>query len=96
MTDSRISIMVLRSSVMGMRMLFAAARAIAYVAGERIGEMGVMMRVVQAVHQRDIGLPGQHKGERHAEHGYDAANRGKPVLKQRVLAAAKKPLLRAI
>jgi len=57
----------------------AASRAIAYVPGERIGEMAVMMRVIQAVHQRDVGLPGQHERKRHAEHRDSAPKRGKSL-----------------
>ncbi len=40
-----------------------------HVASKRIGEMRVMVRVVDAVHQRDIGLARQHDRERHAQDG---------------------------
>ena len=41
----------------GMLLRTTVSQAIADVSGERIGEMGMMMRVVQAVHQRNVGLP---------------------------------------
>lgn len=61
----------------------AVSQAIADVAGERIGEMGMMMSVVQAIHQRDVGLPRQHERQRHAEHGDSIAKRDKTLPMQR-------------
>jgi len=63
----------------------AASHAIADVAGERIGEMAVMMRVIQAVHQRDVGLPRQHERKRHTEHRDSAPKRGKSLPVQQSL-----------
>jgi len=73
-------VMVMRCSVavrMGMMRRLTASRAIADVARQRIGEMGVVMGVIQTIHQRNVGLPGQHEGERHAKHGDGMSNRGK-------------------
>jgi len=55
-----IRIMVMMCStavVMGMMLCAAVAETIGDFSGERIGEMAVMMRVLQAIHQRDVGLP---------------------------------------
>ncbi len=54
------------------------------VAGERIGEVNVVMDVVDAVHQRDVGLSGQHDGERHAKDGDRASQRDKPSAQLRL------------
>ena len=39
-----------------------------YLARQRVGEMRMVMRVIDAIHERDIGLTGQHCGDRHAKH----------------------------
>jgi len=36
---------------------------------ERIGEVHVVLRMFDTVHQRDIGLAGEHHRQRHAEDG---------------------------
>lgn len=56
----RIRIMVMMCSTavaMGVMICAAIAQTIGNLAGERIGEMAVMMRVFQAIHQRDVRLP---------------------------------------
>jgi len=45
------------------------------ITGEGIREMNVMMGVIDAVHQRDVRLSGQHNGQRHAQNGYRASQR---------------------
>ena len=67
----------------GMLLRTTVSQAIADVSGERIGEMGMMMRVVQAVHQRNVGLPRQHERQRHAEHGDSTAKQDKTLPMQR-------------
>jgi hypothetical protein len=47
------------------------------ITGEGIGEMYVMMGVINAVHQRDVRLSGQHDGQRHAQNGDRASQRDK-------------------
>ena len=54
--------------------LIVIAAAELDIARERIGEMDVVMGVIDTVHQGDKGLPGQHHGQRHAHHG-DGASR---------------------
>jgi hypothetical protein len=44
--------------------------------------MQVMMGVIDAVHQRDVGLPGQHDGQRHAQNGHRASQRDKALTTQ--------------
>ena len=56
------------------------------ITGQRIGEMNVMMGVIDAVHQRDVGLPGQHDGQRHAQNGDRASQRDKALTAQQRLA----------
>lgn len=46
-----------------------------HVAGERIGKMRVIVRVIDLVHQRDVGLRRQHGGERHADHSDNASEK---------------------
>ena len=53
---------------------------------ERVGKMHVMLRMLDAVHQRDVGLPGQHDGERHADDGDPASNRLESLKGQQRLA----------
>jgi hypothetical protein len=65
--------------------MIAAAKL--HVAGQRIGEMNVILRVVDAVHQRDVGLPRQHDGQRHAQYGDRASQRNKAVTIQQRLAS---------
>ena len=73
-------VMMMRSSAVAMAMVVCTAVSqTAYVAGERIGEMDVVMRVIQTIHQRDVGLPRQHESQRHAEHGDHASKRGKSL-----------------
>jgi len=48
-------------------------------ARERIGEMNVMMCVLHAIHERNIGLAGQYDRERHADHGDNTLKTGKPL-----------------
>ena len=55
------------------RALVMIAGANLDIAGQRIGEMNVMMGVIDAVHQRDVRLPGQHDRQRHAQNGYRAS-----------------------
>ncbi len=56
------------------------------ITSQRIGEMNVMMGVIDAVHQRDIRLSGQHDGQRHAQNGYRALQRDKALTAQLRLA----------
>jgi len=58
-----------------------------HVAGQGIGEMNMVMGVVDAVHQRDVGLSGQHDGHRHAQDGNRASQRNKAVTAQQRLAS---------
>ena len=61
---------VLHAMVMMMMAAIACcSTANLQIPGERIGEMKMMVRVLDAIHQRNIGLAGQHHGERHAEDG---------------------------
>ena len=55
--------------------LVMIAGAKLHITGQRIGEMNVMMGVIDAVHQRDVRLPGQHDGQRHAQNGHRASQR---------------------
>ena len=57
-----------------------------HIASQRIGEMNVMMGVIDAVHQRDIRLSGQHDGQRQAQNGYRASQRDKALTAQLRLA----------
>jgi hypothetical protein len=59
----RIMMMLMRVRIVGQRYL--------NIAGERIGEMRMVMGMVDTIHQRDIGLPRQHDRQRHADQGDD-------------------------
>ena len=48
---------------------------IRHAAGERIGEMGMIVRVIDPIHQRDERLSRQHGGKHHAEDGDHASQR---------------------
>jgi hypothetical protein len=54
------------------------------IAGERIGEMNVMLGVIDPVHQRDVRLSGQHGSQRHAQNGNRASQRKKASTQQRL------------
>ncbi len=68
------------------RALVMIAGAKLDITGQRIGEMNVMMGVIDAVHQRDIRLSGQHNGQRHAQNGDRASQRDKALTAQLRLA----------
>ena len=70
---------VLRAVVMMMAARACRSAANLQIARERIGEMNVMVRVLDAVHERNIGLAGQHHRERHADHGDNTLKTGKPL-----------------
>ena len=55
-----------------------------HITGKRIGKMNVMVRVLDAVHQCDISLPGQHDGQRHAQNGDRASQRYKASAQRRL------------
>ena len=56
------------------------------ITSQSIGEMHVMMGMIDAVHQRDIRLSGQHDGQGHAQNGYRASQRDKAFAAQLRLA----------
>jgi len=56
------------------------------ITGQGIGEMQVMMGVIDAVHQRDVRLSGQHDSQRHAQNGHRASQRDKALTTQLCLA----------
>ena len=56
------------------------------ITGQSIGEMQVVIGVIDAVHQRDVRLPGQHDSQRHAQNGHRASQRDKALTAQLCLA----------
>jgi hypothetical protein len=56
------------------------------ITGQSIGEVQVMMGVIDAVHQRDVRLSGQHDSKRHAQNGHRASQRDKALTTQLCLA----------
>ena len=57
-----------------------------HITSQSIGEMNVMMGMIDPVHQRDIRLSGQQDGQRHAQNGYRASQRDKALTDQLRLA----------
>ena len=76
MMRHRLAVMLMvRGQLRGMLMLRAAGFRANDTASQRIGEVDVVMCVFDLVHERDVGLPGQHHCQRHAEDG-DGASEG--------------------
>ena len=76
MMRHRLAVMLMvRGQLRAMLMLMAAGfRAHANdTASQRIGEVGVVMCVFDLVHERDVGLSGQHHRQRHAKDGDNAS-----------------------
>jgi hypothetical protein len=52
------------------------------ITSKSVGEMQVVIGMIDAVHQRDIRLPGQHDSQRHAQNGHRASQRDKALTTQ--------------
>jgi hypothetical protein len=73
--DRGVAVLMLGGTLRVIVMMAGVLRAVVMmmadlqVPGERIGEMNVMVRVLDTIHERNIGLAGKDDRERHADHG---------------------------